>query len=352
MVLTRSSNAKKRSKQNVQSEEESPDSDVESPEAAASIKSVLDGISRLRRVVSTLESRNAQLQSEVDRLHNAEDVSIQPTKGKRGGMSIEGLKARVRTLSSEVAKLQHAREKDKKKIRKLEIKEIKREAADLEDTHTVVDEEQTFRMRELLTRFCTLMESASLDENEPCGICTDTMEMGKTSSLPCQHVFCDKCMKEWEARNADTGFTCPTCRQPCELENAEPVRMTAVQQWDKLLAVAHDWARLGDHSADLLDDTDEEQIMTGEEEDTMSESAMQPKPEEDEVPQVAPAPAPAETPRTPPRPDVALHPDGQTSPHATGAVVTPPNLYISSPRAEKRKRMEELANQRMLKKAR
>lgn len=56
---------------------------------------------------------------------------------------------------------------------------------------------------------------------------------------------------------------CPTCREPFEsdLHGTEYVQFTATQQWDELLEIAQDWARLDRHGKDdEPEDTEEEEL--------------------------------------------------------------------------------------------
>ncbi len=97
-------------------------------------------LSHLRREVKHLRSQNEELQTRIEALHEADDVSIQPKSGKRGGESLENLKSKVKKLTDEVSRLQfvrfvlskcfgptelirvsQARERDRKKIRKVSV---------------------------------------------------------------------------------------------------------------------------------------------------------------------------------------------------------------------------------------
>jgi hypothetical protein len=54
-----------------------------------------------------------------------------------------------------------------------------------------------------------------------------------------------------------TSFPCPTCRTQCDNEDFQPVRFTAREQWDKLLAVVNVFAAIDTRRGEL-DTTDEE----------------------------------------------------------------------------------------------
>lgn len=56
--------------------------------------------------MEVLQARNRELQEQLDRLHEAEEVSLQPKPAKRGGMSVQAMKQRISKLSSEISKLE------------------------------------------------------------------------------------------------------------------------------------------------------------------------------------------------------------------------------------------------------
>ena len=70
-------------------------------------------------MLSSLKKENKRLQADLERLHEAENVSIQPKRGKRGGPSIASLQGKVRQMQREIDQLNKARVKDKKKIKKV-----------------------------------------------------------------------------------------------------------------------------------------------------------------------------------------------------------------------------------------
>lgn len=74
-------------------------------------------------------------------------------------------------------------------------------------------------------------------------------------SLPCQHIFCTSCLSQLDRQ------VCPSCREPFEAEDVERVSHTATEQWDSLLEVAQDWARLDRHGANSEpEETEEEEL--------------------------------------------------------------------------------------------
>lgn len=62
-----------------------------------------------------------------------------------------------------------------------------------------------------------------------CNICT---QIANTPlNIPCGHIFCNNCLKQWYTINQ----TCPTCRHSCNLEqiqiNASVTKMIAQMDW-------------------------------------------------------------------------------------------------------------------------
>ncbi|THH05619.1 hypothetical protein EW145_g4662 [Phellinidium pouzarii] len=214
----------------------------------------LKSVSALRGEIQTLEFRNRVLRSQLDRLHESQDVSIQPRKGRKGKVSVQSLAAQVKRLSSEVVRLEKARERDKETIQELKNTEIEKEAAELKGEAENGIDDLSEKMRKLLRRFFTLMITPSLEEKEECIICIDVMSMESVRSLPCQHVFCAECLDSLK------DDICPTCRASFSKCDVEEVAMTATQQWDALLDVATDWAKIDRHDDEEPEDTDEDSV--------------------------------------------------------------------------------------------
>ncbi|KLO08450.1 hypothetical protein SCHPADRAFT_608545 [Schizopora paradoxa] len=327
------------------------------------IANVTNGVANLRREIKRLRSDNQHLQSRIDALHEADDVSLQPKRGKRGGESIESLKSKVKNLTDEVSRLQFAREKDKKKIRKLQKREIEADAADLQGEGINATPDSTDKMRKLLRRFYDLVTSPSLEEDEECCICCEILDpkAGKARSLQCQHTICSECLAQLR------DPTCPTCREPIG-EEVEAIEFTATQQWDALLAVAADWARIDSHGGDEAEETEEEeepfinddnastnsgveQNSGGMEDEPANgdDSALNEGEENEETERLKRSPRTNNRVLLTPPPgdeaeDAELNDDGPTTPSTSKAA------YATSPAREKRKRMEELAEMRRSKK--
>lgn len=227
------------------------------------------GIRDLRKTREDLLARNRRLQCEIDRLHNQPDVSVQPTPVKSGGRS-NSLQMKVKKLELKVRQLKKTHALDRKKIRQLRLREAHKDAEELQDeeVHGVPDVEH--EMKKLLRNFYRVVSSPSLEEQEECSICVETMELNKCSSLPCQHIFCDSCLSK--IGDGET-ISCPQCRGESNVESIEMVEFTATQQWDQLLEIARQFAALEDR---LGPDTSEE-----EEEEKLRENFIDDEDDED-----------------------------------------------------------------------
>ncbi|KAI0065904.1 hypothetical protein BV25DRAFT_1850432 [Artomyces pyxidatus] len=205
------------------------------------------GVANMRDQIRSLQRKNARLKEELDKLHNADDVSIQP---KRGRSATGAVQAQIKGLEADVRRLEKARVKDKRKIEQLKMKEIRADARDLEDDQTHGVPDTVHGMRKLLRRFQAIVSGSVIAEDEECPICMDTLQLSASSSLPCQHVFCEDCLARLEQ------LVCPTCREKFERDDVEGVQYTAEEQWDQLLDVAQQFAKM-DKNAEP--DTSEEE---------------------------------------------------------------------------------------------
>lgn len=62
-----------------------------------------------RQEIKSLETRNAQLETEIEKLHDSANTSIQPRRGRSGGPTNAGLQAQVKRLKGEVEALEKVR---------------------------------------------------------------------------------------------------------------------------------------------------------------------------------------------------------------------------------------------------
>lgn len=200
------------------------------------------GVHNLRGEVKSLRKRNAELEERLASLEQAEDISLQPKRGKKGGPTVASLKGEIGRLNVRIRAMEKAKQKDRKKIEKLRLKEVKAEAAELEDDAKFDVGDTAYRMRKLLRRFHDTILSSSIEESEECPICMDPLQLNKCASLPCEHTFCKSCLLQISP--GSEIITCPQCRAGCPRDEIEVVQYTASQQWDSLLEVAKIWAKM------------------------------------------------------------------------------------------------------------
>ncbi|TFK55436.1 hypothetical protein OE88DRAFT_1731132 [Heliocybe sulcata] len=299
------------------------------------------GLRRLKEQYSALKTENEELKAEVDKLLEAQDVSIQPKRGKKGGPTAATLQAEIRKLKRDVHSLEGTREKLKKRVKQLEVKEAKREAAELNDEAEDTADDSAHHMRKLLRTFQDLISETVLAEDEECIICMEKLKPEEASSFPCEHVVCNTCLPQ--IAPGSEVINCPQCRTQWKKTDIETVHRTASQQWDALMEIAKRWAKM-DHRREVSssEEEDEENFI----DDGQTEATEDPRDVEQEsaLSALESAPEPA-------------HPRSSTSMPATPppsapdpVPAVPSTSYLQSPTADKRKRMQELAEQRKRKK--
>jgi len=180
-----------------------------------------------------------------------------------------------------------------------------------------------------------------LDINEECPICFDGLKLDQCSSFPCQHLVCNNCLPQvckvdWDSKERSEGergeevTKCPQCRQIAPRDELEIVHRTANQQWDELLELAEEWAKMDrQRRAAETDEEDEEEFIN--DDSTHASSSAQSE-------------APSVSKESNPESDMSVD-RAVTPPEPNGA-----RRYLDSPSRAKRKRMEELAEQRRKKK--
>jgi len=306
--------------------EEDDEVDLEVTNATFHLSQVKGGLAKLRREADALRRQNEKLKSDLDKLYQSENESIQPRRGKKGGPSNTALKAQVQKLELEVEKLKTARKEDKRKIRRLEAREIRAEAQDLQEEGVDEEEDVTHKFRKLLREVEDLVTSNSYEENETCPICFEEFQIDKCRSLKCEHIFCDDCLQNLALEKI--SVVCPTCRTECEKDDFQPIRFSAREQWDKLVAVVSAFASIDTRRGEL-DTTDEE---------VEEEAAANFIVDDDE----------SESRDVEPGPPDSLEVDGSErfSTPPAGEARVESGSYSKSPTAVKRKRLEELAQQR------
>ncbi|KAJ8463653.1 hypothetical protein ONZ51_g10128 [Trametes cubensis] len=150
------------------------------------LQRALGGAKELERENATLRKKVDALQSKLDRLVETEDVvQLRPQRGRRRtGETIAELSSEVKLLRKQVQRLEKSNEKQRKRIHKLSIRELKNEAEDLVDTaeFEVGDSAHKMRKARLLRRFHDLMLENSVEENEECLICMENLQPRKCRS--------------------------------------------------------------------------------------------------------------------------------------------------------------------------
>ncbi|KAI0268335.1 hypothetical protein BC834DRAFT_687618 [Gloeopeniophorella convolvens] len=139
------------------------------------------GIQGLIKEQGDLLHKNRKLQDELDLLHNEAGVQVQPKSAKSQGKSNSLLNMKIKELELEVRRLKKAHDSDRKKIRKLRLREARKDAEELHDEllHGVPDIAHV--MKKLLRRFYAAVSGPSLGDKEECAVCMDEMELSKCS---------------------------------------------------------------------------------------------------------------------------------------------------------------------------
>ncbi|KAI9000711.1 hypothetical protein BD414DRAFT_542398 [Trametes punicea] len=244
----------------------------------------LGGAKQLQRENASLHKKVKALEAKLDRVINADDAPLQPQRGKRTAASVAELRSQIAQLRKQVRRLERSNEKQRKRIHQLSLKELKTEAEDLVDAAEFEVGDSAYKMRKLLRRFHDLMLENSLDENEECLICMEPLQPRKSRRqvvpvhilLPCQHTFCDSCVRQLPSEPGEPeSIRCPTCRAVCLREEAELVQYTASEQWDALLDVAKQWAKMDvRREEETTEEEDAEQFIDDELEETTSVHAL------------------------------------------------------------------------------
>ncbi|KAI0797061.1 hypothetical protein C8Q75DRAFT_223876 [Abortiporus biennis] len=346
------------------------------------LRKALKGLGELEAELKQLRDENEKLVAELEKTKAAASTS-RKGKSKANGFSEGELQKEVEKLRAQLKDLTKAAQKDKKKIERLELKEIKREAAELQmdatgDDEDIVDD-SAYALRKLLRKFADLMASNSLEGTEECPICFEKLEVDQTVSFPCQHIFCDDCFKKITP-NSEL-VRCPECRGEFNRDDVEMVRLTASSQWDELLKVANRFSKQDRRGEE---DTSEEEASEGFLDDPNNDSENN----ESALPELTPEPNKSSTPAKeeedidapipitphkkrlvlssspePPAEQSAASPMAGPSSHPLPALAIGANnsgdedddeplVYAKSPSALKRKKMQALAELRSQKRQR
>ncbi|KAJ7590869.1 hypothetical protein C8J56DRAFT_545297 [Mycena floridula] len=108
----------------------------------------------------------------------------------------------------------------------------------------------------MLRKYYRLVSVATLDEGEDCPICLDPMKVEECSSLRCGHQVCSMCLAE--LTDDDNQAQCPNCREYSEIRETEIVKITEVDRWDKLTALAQNWVAFDQGLGEAGDEAQED----------------------------------------------------------------------------------------------
>ncbi|KZT06434.1 uncharacterized protein LAESUDRAFT_653343, partial [Laetiporus sulphureus 93-53] len=224
------------------------------------LSKALKGARNLQKEIASLRRRNAGLEKTLESIEQAEDASVQPKRGKKGGPTVARLQVEVGRLNERVRMLQKEKQRDRRKIEKLRIREAQADATELQDDAEFEVGDSAYRMRKLLRHFHDIMVSSSIEENEECPICLEKLTIQQCSSLACEHTICNECVSR--ISTASEVVTCPQCRAPCPRNEIEVLQYTASEQWDALLEVAKAWAKMDRRrEADTSEEEAEEEFI-------------------------------------------------------------------------------------------
>ncbi|KAI0329536.1 hypothetical protein GY45DRAFT_1324815 [Cubamyces sp. BRFM 1775] len=347
------------------------------------LQRALGGAKELEREKATLRKQVEALQNKLDRVVETEDVQLRPQRGKRrSGATIAELTSEGNHLRKQVQRLEKLVEKQRKRIHELSIRELKNEAEDLVETAEFEVGDAAHKMRKLLRRFHDLMLENSLEEGEECLICMEVLQPRKCRSFPCQHTFCDECVGKLNPEPGEPELIrCPQCRAVSDREDAEVVQFTASEQWDALLDVAKQWAKMDVRRAESTSEEEdaEEFIDDGQETSTTASEpaphnplASSPEPatqgEQDTAPETpgrlrkrraattpTPEPGPSERGEQPEAGPSNTAVADQANPEDPGDTTQPTSptsptqrtpSYAQAPPRDKRKMLEQLAEAR------
>ncbi|KAJ3487986.1 hypothetical protein NLI96_g3170 [Meripilus lineatus] len=217
------------SRSNVPSKTEQGDTEDSGVDDASILTgSIENSLTKALRELRQLTKEDAALRKENQNLRaklEAAEEENQPKRGKKAGPRVSALEGRVKSLEAEI-----------KALKKLNLRDARRDVEELGENLTNGADDSTSYLRTLLRRFRTLVSANSVGDDEKCNICFEDLKVDKATSLPCQHVICTDCFRKLEMSAG--GRTCPECRKECPIEDVEVIRYTANSQWDALLEIA------------------------------------------------------------------------------------------------------------------
>ncbi|TCD63958.1 hypothetical protein EIP91_004727 [Steccherinum ochraceum] len=311
------------------------------------LKKVNSQFLKLKKEYAALKEKNEELTRDLNTAREmAVENEAQPKRGKKAGPSVTSLQKEVEGLKQRIEKLQKAEKKDKKLIKQLRQKEVKKEAEYLQDDadDTLEVDDSAHKLRKLLRAFKDLMMATSLEDGEDCDVCYDRLQVDGTVCFPCEHLLCEDCFQKLPGPNKD--------------------------EWDELLKIANKFAVMDHQSRGVLDTSEEEEEENFLDDDESVTASTEPNPEGSASHLLSTSPEPEGTvplfsedvPTTPKKKRLIASSDVSSDVErkedhekpvagpSNGAEGSP--SYALSPAAEKRRKMEELAEARAQKRQR
>ncbi|KAH9482552.1 hypothetical protein JR316_0004652 [Psilocybe cubensis] len=305
------------------------------------LKNAQSELSKFKLQVEILRNEKRDLETELANVNalisreNMRKKSSRLSKTTKDADSEHELRSRIEELETE-------NQKQKKYIAKLKKKALQDEVDDLLPKNSGklkgkdVEVDSEHRMRKLLRCFSDLMMLTTLQDDltQECPICFEKLQLKQCSAMQCQHLVCDECLPKI-SKEADDTVKCPECRDPTDRDDVEKVYMTEQQRWDELLRVARDWVKI-DHRGE--EETSEEEAEEEFIDDKTSSEVSSEGVNEFKSPQHT---------------AFDVHsPCGDGDDHPPTSSPTNSRLFSESPTKEKRRRLEQLAEERANKRKR
>ncbi|CDO69918.1 hypothetical protein BN946_scf184568.g4 [Trametes cinnabarina] len=235
----------------------------------------LGGVKELERENASLRRKVHSLEAKLDRITAADDTPVPRPKGK-GSAALA--REEVARLRNQVRRLEKANEKQRKRIHQLSLKELKTEAEDLLDA---VEFEASHIMGSLASQRVSRPHARELPRR---GRGVHDMHgapaTGQSSKARSSHLRGPRMTSDvpfYSAFLASTRSAVTACGGLHRSE-AEPVEFTASQQWDALLDIAKEWAKMDvRREDDTTEEEDAEDFIDDGQEET-SAAASEPVP--------------------------------------------------------------------------
>ncbi|KAI0722346.1 hypothetical protein C8T65DRAFT_770405 [Cerioporus squamosus] len=239
----------------------------------ALLRRALKGAKSLERENEGLHKKVKALEGKLERVQDADELSVKPKRSRRAAGSVSELQKEVQRLRNQVRKLEKSKEKYRKRVHELSMREVKKDADELVDDAEFEVGDTAYKMRKLLREFHDLMVANVLgqDGSEDCPICLEPLQLKECSSFPCEHIYCNGCLLQLKPvpdsyRDDVESIQCPTCRAVFPRDELESVDLTSIKRWDALLDVAKKWAKMDlRRQEDTSEEEGEEEFIDDEE---------------------------------------------------------------------------------------